>query len=67
MVSEQMEQICHETTARAARLERSGSVTLWSSSVSELRDVWGFRLDVAEAVATLPLMKGPKGSVRGEA
>ena len=57
---------CHETTARAARLERSGSVTQ-VRPVSNGLVVQGFWRDILEDSATLPPMKGPRGFVRGEA
>ena len=52
--------------ARAAQLERSGSVTQEKSFVFGLLDVRGFRHDVAEAVATLPQVKGLKDFIHGE-
>ena len=53
-------------TTRAARLERGSSVTL-VRLVSTVLVVRGFRLDSLGDFATLPLMKGPKGFVHGEA
>ena len=57
---------CHETTARAARLEWGGSVTLiWL--VSNALVYQGCRLGTPEDSATLLQKKGQKGFVRGEA
>ena len=58
---------CHEMMARAARLERLGSVMQWKFFVSELQDVQGSWHNVAKAAATLPLMKGPRGFIHGGA
>ena len=58
---------CHKTTARAARLERSGVVTRIGLSVSGPQGARGFQLDAAEDVATLPRVKGWTGFVRGSA
>ena len=55
----QYQSCCHETTARAARLERGSSVT-FVPPVSTVLTVQGFRRDSLEGFATLPLMKGQK-------
>ena len=53
-------------TARAARLEQEVLVTqVWLAS-SE-RVFQGYQRDIFEDSATLPLTKGRKGFVRGEA
>ena len=53
-------------TARAARLERSGSVTrVWPGS--NVRVFQGYRRDNLKGFATLPQMKGQRGFVHGEA
>ena len=52
---------CHETTARAARLERKVLMTLERFGFFRLRYVLGSRHDVALVVATLPLKKGLTG------
>jgi hypothetical protein len=57
---------CHETTTRAARLERGILVTLIQLASSE-RDVRGYRHGNREDFATLPPMKGPMGFVHVEA
>ena len=54
-------------TARAARLEQGVLVTLKMTAFSGLRGVQGSRHGAAVTVATLPLEKGPKDCVRGEA
>ena len=58
---------CHETTTRAARLERRIQVTLRWIGFVVLRGEPVSQRDVALVVATLPRMKGLKGCVRGEA
>ena len=58
---------CHETTARAARLERGLLVTLKWIGFVELQDAQGFRPGVVLAVATLPRVKGLRDFVLGEA
>ena len=57
---------CHETTARAARLERGFPVTL-VRLVSNVRSSREFRLGILEDFATLPQMKGQTGCVLDEA
>ena len=52
---------CHETTARAARLERRVLVALMWLEFSGLRGERGCQHGVAEAAATLPLEKEPRG------
>ena len=59
--------LCHETTARAARLERMGLVTLLRIGFSGLQDAPGSRHGVASTVATLPWRNGQRGSVLVEA
>ena len=59
--------LCHETTARAARLEQGFPVTLMSIEFVELQDGLGSQLDVVLVVATLPQVKGQRGCVRVEA
>ena len=58
--------MCHETTARAARLEQEICVTL-VRPVSNALYVQEFRPDILGDSATLPQKKGLKGFVRGEA
>ena len=58
---------CHETTARAARLEQGVLVTLRWIGFSELRGERGSQLGAVSTVATLPQVKGPRGSVHDEA
>ena len=58
---------CHETTTRAARLEREILVTLRWIGFSELQDAWGFRHDVVATAATLLREKGQRGFVLVEA
>ena len=58
---------CHETTARAARLEQGFPVTLRMIWFSGLLDARGSRRGVAATVATLPRVKGQRGCVFGEA
>ena len=58
---------CHETTARAARLERGVSVTLRQIGFSGLLDVPGSQHDVASAAATPLRTKGQRGFVLGGA
>ena len=57
---------CHETTARAARLEQGFLVTLVRLA-SNVRGVQGFRLDILEDSATLPPRRGLRDSIRGVA
>jgi hypothetical protein len=57
---------CHETTARAARLERGFPVTL-IRLVSNVRVSREFRLGTLEDFATLPRMKGQTGCALDEA
>ena len=57
---------CHETMARAARLERRVLVTL-IRPVSNVQFFQGFLHDILIGFATLLQMKGLKGFVRGEA
>ena len=54
-------------TTRAARCERGALVTLGWIGFSVPQDGPVSQCGVAEAVATLPLEKGPKGFVRGGA
>ena len=54
--------MCHETTARAARLEQGFPVTLIRPD-SNVQVFLGFRRDILEDFATLPRMKGQRGSV----
>ena len=58
--------LCHETTARAARPERWFLVMLVLLA-SNVRVFRGYRRGSLEGFATLPRMKGQRGSVRGEA
>ena len=58
--------MCHETTARAARLEQGVLVTL-VKPVSNVRVFQGFRHGTREGCATLPQMKGQMGFVHDEA
>ena len=58
---------CHETMARAARLEREVLMTLWKIGFSGLQDGPGSQHGVALVVATLPQRKGQRDSVLGEA
>ena len=58
---------CHKMMARAARLEHLGFVTQGRLFVSGLLDVQGSQRNVAEVIATLPQVKGPKGFVHGRA
>ena len=57
---------CHETTARAARLEQGNLVTL-VRLVSNARVSQGFRHGILGDSATLPRLKGRRGFVRVEA
>ena len=58
---------CHETTTRAARLERVVLVTLRRFGFVGLRGARVSRRGVVSTVATLPRVKGPMGFVRDEA
>ena len=58
--------LCHETTTRAARLERGVLVTR-ERLVSNVCVVLGETLYSPSDFATLPVMKGQKGFVRIEA
>ena len=51
---------CHETTARAARLEQGILVALKWIRFAELRAERVSLLDVVGVAATLPRVKGPK-------
>ena len=57
---------CHETTARAARLEQGLLVTLVRLA-SNAQVFQGYRHGILEDSATPLLMKGWMGFVRGEA
>ena len=59
--------LCHETTAHAARLERSGIVMRKGFFVFGLADVQGSRRGGSEVVATLPQMRELRDFVCGEA
>ena len=59
--------VCHETTARAARLEQGVLVALKRIWFSELRGTPVFRHGVVSAVATPLQEKGQKDGVRGGA
>ena len=65
-VSEYVHPSCHETTARAARLERGFLVTLIRLA-SNVRVYRVFRLGTLEDFATLPQMKGRTGYALDEA
>ena len=56
--------LCHETTARAARLERGFLVTL-VRLVSNAQVSQEYRRDILEGFATLLQMKGQRGSLDG--
>ena len=58
---------CHETTARAARLERGVPVTLGWIEFSLPLDGPVSQCDAVSTVATLPLVKGLKGFIHVEA
>ena len=58
---------CHETTARAARLEQGVPATLKWIGFSVLRGERGSQLDAVSTVATPLQEKGQRGVVRGEA
>ena len=57
---------CHETTARAARLEQEFLVTLMRLA-SNVQVFQGFRRGSLGDFATLPQMKGRRGFIRGGA
>ena len=57
---------CHETTARAARLEQGFLVTL-VRPVSNVQVSWGFLHNILSGFATLPQLKGQRGFVHVEA